>query len=74
MKITSEGQQVSSEVQEMKNSVAMADCPAESTGLSGATRRTVWCHTPDCLVHLGTVAQWLDPGGTGGEKPSDCPV
>jgi hypothetical protein len=27
------------------------------TGLSGA-------HTPDCLVHQGTAAQWLVPGGT----------
>jgi hypothetical protein len=36
MKITSEDQQVSSEVQETKNSVATTDCPAESTGLSAA--------------------------------------
>jgi hypothetical protein len=41
MKITSEDQQVSSKVQETENSVATANCPAESTGLSGATRRTV---------------------------------
>jgi hypothetical protein len=43
MKITSEDQQVLSGVQETKNSVATAECLAESTGVSGATRRTVWC-------------------------------
>jgi hypothetical protein len=36
MKIPSKDQQVSSKVQETKNSVAMVDCSAESTGLSGA--------------------------------------
>jgi hypothetical protein len=33
----------------------MSKCAAY--GLSGA-------HTPDCLVHQGTAAQWLVPGGT----------
>jgi hypothetical protein len=57
MKITSEDQQVSSKVQETKNSVAKTDCPAESPGLSRGTpdcpvaHRTVRCHTPDYLVH-----------------------
>jgi hypothetical protein len=36
--------------------------------------RTVRCHTPDYPVHQGTVAQWLVLGGTGGEKPPNCPV
>jgi hypothetical protein len=44
----------------------MADCPAESTRLSGGI--------PDCPMHQGTVAQRLVPGGTGGEKPPDYPV
>jgi hypothetical protein len=35
----------------------LADCPDESTGLSGAT-------TPDYPVHQGIVAQQLVPGGT----------
>jgi hypothetical protein len=26
--------------------------------------RIVWCDTPDYLVHQGTLAQWLVPGGT----------
>jgi hypothetical protein len=42
-KITSEDQQVLSKVQETKNSVATVGYPAESTGLSGGTRRTVRC-------------------------------
>jgi hypothetical protein len=37
--------------------LSLADRPAESTGLSGAT-------PADCPVHQGTVAQWLVPGGT----------
>jgi hypothetical protein len=46
MKITSEDQQVSSKVQETKNSVATMDRPTESTGLSGGT--------PECPVpHAG---------------------
>jgi hypothetical protein len=45
----------------------LADCPAEE-------HRTVWCHTLDCPVHQGTVAQRLVLGGTGVEKPPDCPV
>jgi hypothetical protein len=36
MKITNKDQQVSSKVQETKNSVATTDCPAEDTGLPGA--------------------------------------
>jgi hypothetical protein len=36
MKITSEDQQLASKVQEMKNSVATADCPVPHAGLSGA--------------------------------------
>jgi hypothetical protein len=51
MKITSEDQRISSKVQETKKCVA--------TG-----HRTVRCHTPDCPVHQGTVAQRLVPGGT----------
>jgi hypothetical protein len=39
---------------------------ARSTGLSGGT--------PDCLVHHGTEAQRLVPGGTVEERASDCPV
>jgi hypothetical protein len=38
--------------------------------------QTVRCHTLDCRVHQGTVAQWLVPGGTDGEKPPEremCP-
>jgi hypothetical protein len=34
---------------------------------------TIRCHTPDCPVHQGTVAQRLVPGGTVEESP-DCPV
>jgi hypothetical protein len=45
----------------------LADCPAKE-------HRIVRWHTPDCLVHSGTVAQWLVTGGTGGKKPPDCPV
>jgi hypothetical protein len=59
MKITSENQQVSSKVQETKNSVATG---RQSGG------------TPDSPVHQGTVAQRLVLGGTGREKPPDCPV
>jgi hypothetical protein len=32
------------------------DCPV--------AHRIVWCDTPDCPVHQGTLAQWLVPGGT----------
>jgi hypothetical protein len=67
MKITSVDQQVSSKVQETKTSVATG-------GLSSRGHETVRCHTRDCPVHQGTVAQRLVPGGTGGEKPPDCPV
>jgi hypothetical protein len=67
MKITREDQQLSSKVQEMKKNVATG-------GLSGRGHWTVWCHTSDCPVHQGTVAQWLVPSGTGGEKLPDCPV
>jgi hypothetical protein len=67
MKIISEDQQVSSKVQETKKRVA--------TGrLSGRGHRTVRWHTSDYLVHQLTLAQRLVPGGTGGEKPQDCPV
>jgi hypothetical protein len=57
MKITSEDQQVSSKVQETEKCVVTG-------GLSGRGHRTVSCHTSDCLVHQGTVAQRLVPGGT----------
>jgi hypothetical protein len=67
MKVTSEDQQVSSKVQETKICVATG-------GLSSRGHRTIRCHTSDCLVHKGTVAQWLVLGGTSGEKPPDCPV
>jgi hypothetical protein len=67
MKITSEDQQVSSKVQEMKNSVALG-------GLSDQGHRTIRCHMPDRPVHLGTIAQQLVPGGTSGEKPPECLV
>jgi hypothetical protein len=73
MKITSEDQRISSKVQEMKKCVATVDCPVEDIGLSGATRRTVRCDTPDCPVHQGTVAQWLVPSGTM-EEGTDCSV
>jgi hypothetical protein len=36
--------------------------------------RTVRSRTPDCPMHHEIVAQRLVPGGTGGEKPPDCPV
>jgi hypothetical protein len=67
MKVISEYQQVSSKVQETKICVATGE-------LSSRGHRTVRCNTPDCPVHKGTVVQWLVPGGTGGEKPPDCPV
>jgi hypothetical protein len=67
MKITSEDQQVSSKVQETKKSVAIS-------GLSGRGHRTVRWHTLNYLVHRGTVAQRLVPGGTRGEKLPDYPV
>jgi hypothetical protein len=66
MKITSEDQRISSKVQETKKCVATG-------GLSGRGHRTDRCHTPDCPVHQGTVAQRLVPGGTVEEGP-DCPV
>jgi hypothetical protein len=66
MKITSEDQRISSKVQETKKCAA-------SGGLSGRGHRTIRCHTLDCLVHQGTVAQRLVPGGTV-EKSPDCPV
>jgi hypothetical protein len=37
MKTVSEDQQVSSNVQDMKKVLPLADCPAESTRLSSAT-------------------------------------
>jgi hypothetical protein len=43
-------------------------------GLSRQGHQTVHCHTPNCPVHQGTVAQWLVPGGTSGEKAPDSPV
>jgi hypothetical protein len=46
MKTISDDQQVSSKVQNMKKVLPLANCPAESTGLSGAT-------PPDCLVQQG---------------------
>jgi hypothetical protein len=55
------------EVQETKKSDA-------TSGLLGRGHRTVSCHTSDCPVHEGTIAQWIVPGGTGGEKPPDCLV
>jgi hypothetical protein len=42
-------------------------------GLSGLEHGTVWCHTSDCPVHQGTVAQLLVPGSTMERRPSDWP-
>jgi hypothetical protein len=39
--------------------------------LSGLEHRIVWCRTLDCLVHPGTVAQWLVLGGTVDKRPPD---
>jgi hypothetical protein len=57
MMTISEDQQVSSKVHHMKKVLPLANCPAESTRLSGAT-------LPNCPVHQRTVAQRLVSGGT----------
>jgi hypothetical protein len=44
------------------------------SGLSGLQHRTVRCHTPNCPMHLGTVAQRLVLGGTMEKRSPDCPV
>jgi hypothetical protein len=68
MKTISEGQQVSSKVQDMKKSVATG-------GPSDREHQIVWWHTglsgatlPDCLVHQRTVATGLS------SVPPDYPV
>jgi hypothetical protein len=63
----SEDQQVSSKSKKQRKVLPLMDCLAEE-------HRTVRCHTPDCPVHPGTVAQRLVPGGTDGENPPDCLV
>jgi hypothetical protein len=58
---------VSSKSKKRRQVLSLADCPAKEY-------RTVRCHTPNCPVPQGTVAQRLVPGGTGGENLPDCPV
>jgi hypothetical protein len=62
MKITGEDQQVSSKVQETNKIVVTSE-------LSVRGNRTVRCHTPNCPVHQGTVAQRLVLSGTVEESP-----
>jgi hypothetical protein len=63
MKTISEDQQVSSKVKPQRKcsplwtiQLRTLDCPV--------AHQIVWCHMVDCLVHQGTVAQQLVPGGT----------
>jgi hypothetical protein len=65
MKITSEDYKYQAKSKKRRKVLSLADCPIKGTGLHGGT--------PDCLVHQGTVAQWLVHGGSVEEGPN-CPV